>query len=421
MSDPILVHVDLRGTPHLVGRLWPQAHRRQESATFQYDAAWLVHPERFAIEPALTLDAAAFHSAAERPLFGALGDSAPDRWGRALLAQRERHRARAAGTAPRALRELDYLLGVADVTRLGALRFRATASGPFLADPGPEAEAAPPLVELRRLLRAAGQVEDGAPDEAALRLLLAPGSSLGGARPKASVREPDGRLAIAKFPSRRDDWDIVRWEAVALTLAERAGIPVAPFRIASVSGRPVLVLSRFDRRGTERVPFLSAMSLLGTSPGEASCYPDIADALRRYGAAALEDLRQLWRRMAFTVLVSNTDDHLRNHGVLYDGPRGWRLSPAYDLNPTPQDVRPRVLATAITPDGDATASLDAVLSVGNHFALNHRAATRVVREVGAVVATWRTVAKRHGVPAREVDRMASAFEHADLRAALARA
>lgn len=412
------VCADLHGTPVPVGRLWTRTRGGHESATFQYDARWLAHPERFALEPALSLDAAAFHTAQGRALFGALGDSAPDRWGRTLLARAERHRARREGRAPRALREIDCLLGIADATRLGALRFRTTEDGPFLAASG--AEAIPPLVALSRLLGAAGRVESDDASDEDLRLLLAPGSSLGGARPKASVRDRDGSLAIAKFPSNADDYDVVRWEGVALALAARAGIQVPAWRLASVAGRGVLVLARFDRRGPERVPFLSAMSLLGAADGEARSYPEIADAVRRYGAATTTDLRQLWRRLLFSVLVSNTDDHLRNHGFLYEGPEGWRLSPAYDLNPTPPDVKPRVLATAITLDGDATASFESALSVSAHFALDLAPARRVAREVAAAVAGWRAEASRRGLSRKAQERMAPAFDHADLAAARAR-
>jgi serine/threonine-protein kinase HipA len=414
------VCADLRGTPVLVGRLWTRTRGGRESATFQYDAQWLAHPERFALEPALSLDAAAFHTAQDRALFGALGDSAPDRWGRMLLARAERHRARREGRAPRALREVDYLMGVADATRLGALRFRTTEGGPFLAEPGEGAAAIPPLVDLRRLLSAASRVESDDASDEDLRLLVAPGSSLGGARPKASVRDRDGSLAIAKFPSNADDYDVVRWEGVALALARRAGIQVPAWRLAAVAGRAVLVLARFDRRGSERIPFISALSLLGAADGDTRSYPEMAEALRRYGAATATDLHQLWRRLLFSVLVSNTDDHLRNHGFLCEGPEGWRLSPAYDMNPTPPDVKPRVLATAITLDGDATASFDLTLSVIAHFALDLGRARRIAGEVAAAVAGWRAEAKRQGLSKKAQERMAPAFEHADLAAARAR-
>ena len=189
-----------------------------------------------------------------------------------------------------------------------------------------------------------------------LKLLFAPGSSLGGARPKASVVEKDGQLAIAKFPRKEDEVNTVVWEAVALTLAKKAGITVPDARVETVAGKPVLLLRRFDRDGNRRIPFLSAMSMLGSKDNETRSYMEIVDALRQHGAAPKADMEALWRRVVFNILISNTDDHMRNHGFLYEGPDGWRLSPAYDLNPVPTDIKPRILSTAINEE-DTTASL----------------------------------------------------------------
>jgi serine/threonine-protein kinase HipA len=412
-----LAYVDLEGAPRRVGRLWSRLRKGRESATFEYDASWLEDPERFALEPALMLGPGPYHSGAGKVLFGAIGDSAPDRWGRVLMQRAERRRAAEEGRPPRTLLEIDYLLRVDDEVRQGALRFREQDDGPFLAAAGPTR--IPPLVELPRLLLASERVADETETDEDLRLLLAPGSSLGGARPKAAVRDRDGHLAFAKFPHRADDRDIVRWEAVALGLAARAGIPVPPWRLEMVAGRAVLLLRRFDRAGECRIPFLSAMSLLGAGDNEAHSYLEIADALRQHGAAPTEDLRGLWRRIVFNVLASNTDDHLRNHGVLYEDRRGWRLSPAYDLNPVPVDVRPRVLCLAITLD-DATASLERALEVAEYFELSAAEARRTARTVGKAVSEWRQEATRLGASRAEVDRMASAFEHVDLARSLRR-
>jgi len=247
-------------------------------------------------------------------------------------------------------------------------------------------------------------------------LLLAPGSSLGGARPKASVRDKHGHLAIAKFPRKDDDYNTVLWEAVALRLAQNAGIPVPEARVQIVAGKPVLLVRRFDRHGTQRVPFLSAMSMLGSKNNEARSYMEIADALRRYGAATKEDIRALWRRMVFNILISNTDDHLRNHGFVYTGQAGWRLSPAYDLNPVPVDIKPRVLSTAINED-DGTASFALAMGVAPYFELDEKEARAIGAEVAKAVSEWRREAARHGLSKSEMDRVASAFEHADLAAA----
>lgn len=324
MEQPIFVYVDLEGRAQFAGRLWTRTRGSRDSATFEYDPAWLAHPRRFSLEPALNVGPGPFHTTANQPLFGSIGDSAPDRWGRALMQRAERRRAAQQGRTSRTLRAIDYLLGVADETRQGALRFALATEGPFLAPD--EHGSIPPLVELPRLLAAADGVAGGTETDHDLRLLLAPGSSLGGARPKASVRDLDGNLAIAKFPDPGDEVNRVLWEAVALRLAEKAGIQVPAWRIVPVGGRPVLLLQRFDRTGATRIPFLSALSLLQAADGEARSYLEIADGLRRYGALAREDLRALWRRIAFSVLISNTDDHLRNHGFLYAGQAGWLLA-----------------------------------------------------------------------------------------------
>jgi serine/threonine-protein kinase HipA len=418
VSEPAAnVHVDVQGTTHHVGRLWVTASRGRESATFEYDPAWLDSADGFSLDPALQLHHGPVHTRAGQALFGALGDSAPDRWGRTLLARSERQKAREEKRAPRAMREIDYLLGVADETRQGALRFTAAEGGPFLAPA--TGSPVPPLVELPRLLGAAGRVLDDDESAADLRLLLAPGSSLGGARPKASVRDRDGTLLIAKFPARTDPYGIVRWEAVALSLARRAGIEVPEARIERVSNVAVLLVRRFDRGGRGRIPFLSAMSAVGADDREPRSYLDIADSLRAIGSAVAEDLQALWRRLAFNVLISNTDDHLRNHAFLYTGERGWRLSPAYDLNPVPTDVKPRVLSTAITADLDPTASLASALEVAEHFGLSANAAARVVGEVHAAVRGWRSEAARCGIRAAEIERMETAFEHEDAETAAA--
>ena len=414
MDREILVSVDLHGTSVFVGRLWWRTRKGRESASFEYDPGWLEHPECFALEPALALTSGPFHTVPGRSLFGAIGDSTPDRWGRLLMRRAERRRARRKGCAPRTLAEADVLLLVDDEARQGALRFSTDPAGPFLAEPG--SARIPPLLELPRLLASAERVADDTEGDEDLRLLLGPGSSLGGARPKASVRDTDGLLSIAKFPHPQDELNVVLWEGVALALAEASGIELPERRIVRVAGKHVLIVQRFDRRAGHRVPFLSAMSMLGATDREARSYPDIADALRRYGAAPKRDLRQLWRRVVFNVLISNTDDHLRNHGFLYEDHRGWRLSPAYDLNPVPVDIRPRVLSTAIDTD-DPTASLGLALATAEHYALGLNDARAVAKEVANAVAEWRAVARRSGAARQDIDRMASAFEHADLDAA----
>jgi serine/threonine-protein kinase HipA len=416
MDRETFVYVDLDGAPHFVGRLWARVRKNKESASFEYDAEWLQHPARFSLEPALTLGPGAFHTPAETALFGAIGDSAPDRWGRALMRRMARRQAEQAGQAVRTLQEIDYLLMVDDEARQGALRFAAQQGGPFLREH--DAQRIPPLLDLPRLLSAAERVADEEDTDEDLRLLFAPGSSLGGARPKASVRLQDGSLAIAKFPRKDDEINTVMWESVALALAANAGIAVPAARLETVADKPVLLVTRFDRSGARRIPFLSAMSMLGARDNEMRSYLELVDALRQHGAAPREDMEALWRRIVFSVLISNTDDHLRNHAFLYDGPNGWRLSPAYDLNPVPVDIKPRILATSITPD-DNTASIDLAFEVAGYFELGDARAREIASEVAAVVSRWRAEAAGQGLTRQEIDRMASAFEHQDLARARA--
>jgi serine/threonine-protein kinase HipA len=410
MDKALLVYVDLQGTPRLAGRLWARLRKNRESATFEYDKDWLAHPDRFSLEPALKLGPGPFHTPSDKPLFGAIGDSAPDRWGRVLMRRAERRRAEREKETPRTLKEIDFLLRVDDEARLGALRFADHEGGPFLARSGPTA--IPPLLELPQLLSAAAHVSEDSETAEDLRLLLAPGSSLGGARPKASVRDFNGHLTIAKFPHKDDEINTVLWEAVALTLAARAGIQVPLWRIEVIAGKSVLLVRRFDRANGIRLPFLSAMSMLEAKDNEQRSYLEIVDALRRHGAAPKEDIRELWRRIVFNVLISNTDDHLRNHGFLYAGQTGWRLSPAYDLNPVPVDVKPRVLSTAINLE-DATASLDVALEVAPYFDINASEAHAIATPVRKAVAQWRRVAASMGLTKSEIGRMASAFNHDD--------
>jgi serine/threonine-protein kinase HipA len=414
MNRGIEVFVDLDGTPCRVGQLWSRANKGRESASFEYDEDWVRSKLRFPLEPLLTLDAGTHHSLPGKPLFGAIGDSAPDRWGRALMKRAERKAAEREGRMPRTLMEIDFLLMVDDGIRQGALRFREAGTSEFLASSD---RRIPPLIELPRLLAASERVVGDRDSDEDLRLLLAPGSSLGGARPKAAVLDADGSLSIAKFPHSGDEYNVELWSGVALNLAARAGVEVPAHRVADVAGQRVLIVRRFDRVGGTRIPFLSAMSMIGASDNEDHSYLEIVDALRRHGSDVARDLPQLWRRIVFGVLVSNVDDHVRNHGFLYDtGQGGWQLSPAYDINPVPIDVRPRILSMMID-DRDNTASFDLILEVGDYFGLRADDMKVIAGEVAAVVSRWREEAALLGISNSEITRMASAFEHDDLRKA----
>ena len=412
MERETAVYIDLAGATVPVGTLWTRTRGARQTASFEYAASWLARPGAFGIDPALPPARGPFHT--DRPLFNAFTDPAPDRWGQNLMRRNERRQARLERRQPRTLQAIDYLTLVDDRTRLGALRFRAAGGGAFLTTTGDRE--VPPVVDLPRLLSAANRAIDADETDEDLRLLLAPGTSLGGACPKATVRAGDGHLLIAKFPRTDDEWPVTRWEAVALTLAQAAGIEVAPFRLRRVSNRAVLTARRFDRREGRRVAFTSALTALEASDhDEQRSYLEIAEFLRREGSAVNRDLHQLWRRIVFNVLISNTDDHLRNHGFLR-APHGWRLAPAYDLNPVPVDVKPRVHALAID-EFDGTASLETALTVAPRFGMTERAAHTAMAEVGRAVSGWRDAAARHGLTADDVERMASAFDHQDARTA----
>jgi serine/threonine-protein kinase HipA len=409
MAD-IEVHIDFAAGLKRVGTLHRHPRRGGESISFEYRPAWLEDHACFSLEPALTLGQGAFVPAGSLPIFGSIGDSAPDTWGRRLMQRAERRGAEREGRAVRTLQELDYLLGVSDVSRLGALRFRCVGEEVFQS---PTSVGVPGLVELGRLLQATERILRDEETDDDLLLIFAPGSSLGGARPKASVIDNQHHLSIAKFPKEADEYSIELWESVALTLARRAGIRTPDYEILRVAGRPVLLSRRFDRAGHTRVPFLSGLSMLGLKDGERGSYPELVDALTRHGARAREDARELYRRMVLNILISNVDDHLRNHGFLWSGPRGWTLSPVYDLNPTPTDVRPRILTTNISLD-EATCDVDLAISSAENFGLSTKDAKAILKEVASVTATWREVATRAGATQRERHRVASAFEHDDL-------
>jgi len=411
-SRQVYVSISLQDECHLVGTLWCHNRKGRESASFEYAHSWRMHPMRFALEPALKLDEGTFHTQAEQIIFGAVGDSAPDRWGRVLMRRSEAARARKNNETPRTLTEIDYLLGVSDEARQGALRFSETPEGPYLS---PNSRSSiPPLIELPKLLSASERFLDDNETAEDLRLLLVPGSSLGGARPKASVRDKDGSLAIAKFPRKDDEYKIVLWEAIALTLAYKAGINVPEWRLETIANKPVLIIKRFDRVNGIRIPFLSAMSMLGAKDNERHSYLEIAYALSMYGAEPNKDMEELWRRIIFTILISNTDDHLRNHGFIYENYKGWRISPAYDMNPTPLEIKPRILSTSINHD-DPAASIDTALSVIKDFRIEKSRAHEIIKEVASVVDKWRDIASNFGISKKEADRMASAFEHDDLK------
>ncbi len=411
MDKEIEVYIELKGTLYFTGRLWIHSRNRNETASFQYSSEWLASPHCFALEPGLNLGSGKYHT--DKALFGAIGDSAPDRWGRNLIKRLEMKTAKREKRAARRLNASDFLLRVNDFTRQGALRFAVNGSD-FLTAYG--SGAIPPIVELAKLLKASDKLYANSDDEKALRDLIAPGSSLGGARPKAAVMD-GATLLMAKFPNRYDDWDVPAWEYLSLKMADQCGIQTPKHRLGKVEGKHVLLLERFDRKGGLRIPFLSAMSMLQASDGEHRSYIDIAESILSYGSNPEHDLRELWKRMVFNIITSNTDDHLRNHGFLFNGNSGWQLSPVYDLESTPENVKERYLSTYITED-DGTASIELAYDVSEYFGLKHDDAKRTVKSICEVTRDWHIEARKLNLAKREIELMGTAFEHDDLRIGL---
>lgn len=390
----LVVHVEIAGVPVRAGIAYFTAGRQRVSTTFVYDSDYLGNLAGFDLEPGLRRQSGQQYV---DNIPGIFQDCSPDRWGRNLITKQRRAQERSAGSGilP-ALTEVDFLLGVSDLTRQGDLRFSSMDSPAFLA----AGHAVPKLVSLPTLLDAADHVAADGDDMEAIKILLDAGSgSLGGARPKASVVDEDGALLLAKFPHRQDEWDVTAWEKWALDLAESAGIQSPARRLTDVGGRSVLLLERFDR-GPARVGYISAMTMLGRRDGDDGDYIEIAQAIPEHGANVNHDLRELYRRMAFNVAIHNTDDHLRNHGFLR-APGGWILSPVFDLNPHP--VLGRGRATGIGGAVGAHEEVEALREVAIEFRLTGEEATEILTEVVAAVRTWREVASRNRIPAAEQD------------------
>ena len=393
------VHIDWQGTTHLVGRL--HTPERGASASFEYAAEWLSRADAFALDPtALPLQRPAHHASV---LHGAFQDAGPDRWGRLLIERAVRRKV----LAQKPWRDLDYVLALDDVSRIGALRFRDAGGGAFLA---PTTGKLPPLVRLGTLIQAADAIHHESETAADLRFLLAEGSPLGGARPKSAVLLKDGSLGIAKFPKPDDTRDIAAGEILALTLARRAGMTVTDHQLVTVAGRSVSVITRFDRAGSQRVHFISAATLLGLSQDHSAAYTIIADAIRQFGDNVTRDLHELWRRMVFGLLASNCDDHARNHGFLMHRPGHWSLSPAYDLNPVPEMERAHVNKTAISED-NVEPSIEAALNAAARFALKPAQVRQILREVFKAVQSWREAGRKLRLKAGTLADYASAFDH----------
>ncbi|OGB30293.1 MAG: HipA domain protein [Burkholderiales bacterium RIFCSPLOWO2_12_FULL_61_40] len=401
------------GPACLVGTL---AHDRGQ-IRFRYARDWLRDARAFALDPDLSLDEHPFFPKPELGNFGIFLDSSPDRWGQTLMKRREALQARDEKRTPRTLYAWDFLIGVQDLTRQGALRFCRSGTKTFLGD---EKMAAPPVTTLRELEAVAYQLSSRRIDDLdALRrwlaVLVAPGASLGGARPKANFAEADGSLWIGKFPARDDDRDIGAWEYVVHQLAGKAGVDVPPARLVKLNNDfHTFCIQRFDRRQGTRCFYASAMTLLRKTQSEGTSYLELAQFIRARGDAAHADadLAQLFRRVAFNVAVGNRDDHLRNHGFVL-GETGWRLAPAFDVNPN-IDKAEHVLNID---DVDNRPDLATVLNTAAFYGLTDAQAGQVVEEVVSAVDSWQDTARRVHLASADVEMTAAAFSaHAAFRA-----
>ncbi len=399
------------GGSQFMGVLFASPSRGKEIFSFEYDPAWFKSGNARILDPKLALVSGPQYPNQDHPNFGLFLDSSPDRWGRTLMDRREAQRARAEKRPGRRLHESDYLLGVFDGHRMGALRFKLEREGLFLNDD--KEFSSPPWAQLRDLEYASLQLEQANAESNKeymkwLKLLIAPGGSLGGARPKASVIDENGDLWIAKFPSKRDELNVGAWEFVVHQLALKAKIETADAQIKKYSGSyDTFLTKRFDRQKSKRLHFASAMTLLekrdGAGADDGTSYLELVEFLIQNGAQVDKDLEQLWRRIVFNICVSNLDDHLRNHGFLLTK-GGWVLSPAYDINASETGEGLKLNIS----EGDNAQDLSLALEVAELFRLNRSASRKIIDEVQGSVSQWKKVAEKH-VSAKEISRMKHAF------------
>ena len=419
--------VCLGETSHELGQLTYAKSGARENSSFTYDRQWLQSPERFSVSPDLALtEGPQYHKAASKDdsvFHLAIADTEPDGWGCRVIARDHARRRKAqiaqGDESPYAsLNEWDFLIGVDDVSRIGALRLRDD-KGSFLRTIEGAESRTPALVELAQLLGASHAVERGTETEADLRYLRGRGTSIGGLRPKCTLVDDNGRLAIGKFPSVSDERSVTKGEVLALHLASAAGIDAAEARIVYSEGAPVAVVRRFDRtREGGRIPYLSAASALQARRDEERTYSDIADYIVANSPEPTRDLAELWRRIVFNLLITNVDDHLHNHGFLHAGHGHWRLAPAFDVNPFPD--KDQELKTWLSEEGPV-ASIDDVVKLAGYFGLKPPQALQILRQVSTAVRSWRKVAAaaQIGMQPRDLSDFAPAFEHAQMKQAAA--
>ena len=394
--------------PKCIGILGAQQAKGKKAFSFEYDRDWIHSKEQMLIDPDI-----GWYIGQQYPNkkenFGVFFDSMPDTWGRTLMKRRAAQNAKAEGK-PTILYDIDFLLGVHDECRMGALRFKLDKEGPFLDDN--HHSAIPPMSSIKEVQYAAKILESDAETEMVkkwLAILIAPGSSLGGARPKANVRDENGELCIAKFPTQSDSIDKAAWEFLAYRLALMAGINISESRIEKISGKHhTFITKRFDRHKNERIHFASAMTMTGnneeTLKMKAASYLDIAEFIQYSGNQNQTDLHQLWRRIVFNISISNTDDHLRNHGFILTE-KGWILSPAFDLNPS---IEKYGLALNIDTENNAL-DFDLAKSIGEYFQLTPHQMEQIINEVSSAIGNWKQIANEIGISKAEIELMTPAF------------
>lgn len=406
----VYAHWQGMNEPVKMGVLTAQQAKGRKSFSFEYDKKWLKSGFFSLIDPDLQLFSGAQYPVSKEN-FGFIFDNMPDTWGRTLMKRRSLLQAKEQGISAKNMYEIDYLLGVDDESRIGALRFKTEENGPFL-DNNPNFRT-PPWTSTRELQQAALRLEDDNIDDLELKkwldMLMIPGTSLGGARPKANVLDQQNQLWIAKFPSKNDPIDKGAWEFVAYKLAINAGIEMAECKIEKLQHHQhTFFTKRFDRNKSERIHFVSAMTMTGKNEeilrNESASYLEIADFIQNFGTNINENLKQLWRRIVFNIAISNTDDHLRNHGFLLT-PTGWILSPAFDLNPT---IDKDHLSLNIDIENDYL-DIELAKSVGVFFRIDNDAMNQIILEVYASVAQWENTAICIGISSNEIEFMRPAF------------
>lgn len=407
----IYVYAHWRGLPEpkIIGILSAQQAKGKKAFSFEYDKEWLKSEQKFMLDPDIQLYGGPQYPN-QKENFGIFLDSMPDTWGRTLMKRRAAQGAKENNEKAPTLYDIDFLLGVYDESRMGALRFKTDPNGDFLDNN--KTASTPPWASIRELQNAAYIFENDTENEEGNRwlgVLIAPGSSLGGARPKANVLDAEKSIWIAKFPSKTDTIDKAAWEYLAYRLASKAGIEMAPCRIDRILGNHhTFFTKRFDRDNGERIHFASAMTMTGnnedTIRDNQASYLDIAEFISNHGTNIEANLHQLWRRIIFNIAISNTDDHLRNHGFILTND-GWILSPAYDLNPS---IDKDGLALNIDTDNNAL-DFEVAKSVGEYFRLNNNQMETIIQEVKTGVCQWKTIAKEIGISRSEQELMEKAF------------